>query len=53
MGAVTPIGAVRADLPASTEVAGSSRPDVLLTYRFTAREAAWGFQRSAAINNSI
>ena len=54
MGTLTPIvGAVGGDLPASTEVPGRPLSDVLLTSSFTEREAAWGFQPSAAINNSI
>lgn len=54
MGTLTPIiRAVGGDLPASTEVPGRPLSDVLLTSSFTEREAAWGFQPSAAINSSI
>lgn len=40
MGALTPVGAVCADLPANTEVPGRPLPDTLLTSSFTDREAA-------------
>lgn len=36
----------------SAEVPGRPLPEALLTSSFTEREAAWGFQPSAAINNS-
>lgn len=40
MGALTPRGAVGADLPANMEVPGRPLPDTLLTSSFTDREAA-------------
>ena len=47
----TVVGAVGGDLPAALRCLEG--PEALLTSSFTEREAAWGFQPSAAINTSI